>query len=507
MYYFVGLNIGKKLPGIEHSQIKRLKLFHQYHYPAKIITMNYSTELYRNAKNHGVSQDVISMYDFFQQSVGDYQYGGLDFYNMWKQDENMTIEHVEADNDLKLFYRDDYICYAHFYDSEYKHIDYINYFDAPYGSRRKVKREVYDLRGFLSSVKILGNNQETLYDSYYSPSGQEKITIYRTLKGDISRVILHDYKGQTFYFQTLADWQAFFLDELNEEGSIFFSDRSRFLIPALNKMKTEKIAVPIFHSIHLRQPDDPVHSEIRLPYQEAFRYMEHLDGFVVSTKKQKDDIDVRIRDKLIVRDIPVGVTPNNMKRVPYQKRNPYKIISVARYSEEKQLEHQLLTIKKLASEFPEIELHLFGYGDAATQFKEEKQLRQFVKENGLEDYVFFRGYQPSLKEEYETASLLLLTSKIEGFCLALLEAAQYGVPSIAYDIRYGPDTIVEDGFNGYLIAPNNVNGLIEKTRMLLNDTEKRVRMSNNAYVKAQEFSEKHVMMRWQKLIEDIQKTD
>ncbi|MGO3838574.1 MAG: hypothetical protein ACTJHZ_09425 [Vagococcus sp.] len=43
--------------------------------------------------------------------------------------------------------------------------------------------------------------------------------------------------------------------------------------------------------------------------------------------------------------------------------------------------------------------------------------------------------------------------------------------------------------------------------MLLNDTEKRVRMSNNAYVKAQEFSEKHVMMRWQKLIEDIQKTD
>lgn len=40
---------------------------------------------------------------------------------------------------------------------------------------------------------------------------------------------------------------------------------------------------------------------------------------------------------------------------------------------------------------------------------------------------------------------------MEGFSLALLECQSYGVPMISYDIKYGPNELVKDGLNGYLI--------------------------------------------------------
>ena len=51
-------------------------------------------------------------------------------------------------------------------------IDYINYFDT---SRRKIKRELYDTRGFLSCTRILSTDQKIQSEFYYSPSGEVKL--------------------------------------------------------------------------------------------------------------------------------------------------------------------------------------------------------------------------------------------------------------------------------------------------------------------------------------------
>ena len=58
---------------------------------------------------------------------------------------------------------------------------------------------------------------------------------------------------------------------------------------------------------------------------------------------------------------------------------------------------------------------------------------------------------------------------MEGFSLALLECESHGVPSISYDIQYGPGELIQDGKNGYLIEKNNQHMLFEKVKLLLNN--------------------------------------
>ena len=56
---------------------------------------------------------------------------------------------------------------------------------------------------------------------------------------------------------------------------------------------------------------------------------------------------------------------------------------------------------------------------------------------------------------------------MEGFSLALLECQSYGVPMISYDIKYGPNELVKDGLNGYLIPKNDKEELTNKVKYLL----------------------------------------
>ena len=61
----------------------------------------------------------------------------------------------------------------------------------------------------------------------------------------------------------------------------------------------------------------------------------------------------------------------------------------------------------------------------------------------LENNVFLRGFIPDLSQEYNNAYLSIVTSNMEGFSLALLEGQSFGVPTISYDIKYGPNELVK----------------------------------------------------------------
>lgn len=113
------------------------------------------------------------------------------------------------------------------------------------------------------------------------------------------------------------------------------------------------------------------------------------------------------------------------------------MISVARYSPEKQLHHQIKLINSLKSDFPDIQLHLYGFGI------EKENLINLIAQYKLENNVFLRGFIPDLSQEYNNAYLSIVTSNMEGFSLALLEGQSFGVPTISYDIKYGPNELVK----------------------------------------------------------------
>jgi len=72
--------------------------------------------------------------------------------------------------------------------------------------------------------------------------------------------------------------------------------------------------------------------------------------------------------------------------------------------------------------------------------------------------VDFRGPRAGMDGAWAEIGLLAVTSRAEGLPLAVLEAMANGVPVAAFAVGALPD-VINDGVNGYLAAPENLDAL------------------------------------------------
>lgn len=146
---------------------------------------------------------------------------------------------------------------------------------------------------------------------------------------------------------------------------------------------------------------------------------------------------------------------------------------------------------------PDWSWHIYGDGS------EEKRLRQRAKELGLEESVRFMGRSKSLEAAYRSASLYVLPSRSEGFGLVLAEAKAFRLPTIAFDIPFGPRTIIQDGVNGSLISPFDVQAMAEAILALIEDKALRIRYSEQAQLGMERFREADVVLKWEQLLKGL----
>ncbi len=78
---------------------------------------------------------------------------------------------------------------------------------------------------------------------------------------------------------------------------------------------------------------------------------------------------------------------------------------------------------------------------------------------GLAPHIQWSGWMDDPWSGVATASLLLLTSAMEGFGLILVEALARGVPVAAMDCDFGPREIIQTGKNGWLIDQGDTGAL------------------------------------------------
>ena len=69
--------------------------------------------------------------------------------------------------------------------------------------------------------------------------------------------------------------------------------------------------------------------------------------------------------------------------------------------------------------------------------------------------------QPELSAWYSRANVTVLPSVEDGFAIVLLQAMACGSPIIATENSGGPDCI-EEGKNGFVVPPRDVDALAEK---------------------------------------------
>jgi len=167
------------------------------------------------------------------------------------------------------------------------------------------------------------------------------------------------------------------------------------------------------------------------------------------------------------------------------------VLFVGRITSEKQLEHALEVFGALASQ--DTDLHFVIVGGAGPE--DEGYLQQVKDTNANETWfnrVHWLGFCHDVTKWYVHASLLVLTSKHEGFGRVLVEAMAQATPVVAYAVGGVPE-VFDDGVEGYLISPDDKQGMIKACSNIIHDEDLRHRLGQAGQQRAKQFSiDKHI---------------
>lgn len=348
------------------------------------------------------------------------------------------------------------------------------------------RKDVIDSQGFLYYTSYYLNNYLSR-QIHYRKDG----SIYLTREFDakngkdtIKSIVLFLESNIVKRFKNFDEFKKYFILEFIVSPITYLVGEARGLdsvILSINDSRVRKIFMT--HSIHIR-PDTDI---IRAGNRPVLNNLNNIDSLVVLTEKQKNDIEKRFgkRDNYFV--IPHSID----KKYINIDTEENKVVIVSRLHEEKNIDHAIRAFKKVVSKVPNAKLHIYGDGP------EKGKLNQLIEKLNLVDNIKLKGYSSDIDNVLQSADCLILTSKYEGFGMVILESIANGTPVIAYNIKYGPSDMIDDGKNGYLVSNSDENDLAEKIikYLKLNESEKKM-FSLNSIKKADEFSHANFSKKW-----------
>lgn len=500
MYYFVNEYILQKNSSVEHTAMKRVKLFNHYKQPAKIITKIYDQLLHQTIGQFGISDDeVLNMFDYFQGTTQKATAKVLT-----TDDMNLPIEYevVVGANFSRVFNGDRLVENVGFIPGTVGRVFYQEFFDQ---LGNHIGTDLWDWRGFKSSTQYFGQDGQLIVQHYYAIDGTTKLVEYfsKDTNGNPlpARIILKDYlnRGDVF-FQNPDELFAFFLKEIGKRDgeATFIVDRPGTGVKpllALDDASRKYIYVPINHAV---KPNDPIHAELDGFLEPAFEHFSHFNGFITGTMQQTKHLLARY-PKANIFSIPATTTlplsKEQAEKIEMDQRQQHSLIYVGRIAPDKQIDQQLRMFALVKARIPDATLTLFGYGDS----KYITSMQDLVKELKLTDAVAFKDYVADLTDQYDQYQVMTNMSLADGGPLAIQEAFVHGTPVVSYRFNYGPEDYIDDGENGFLIDPGQSLTMAEKIIDLFQDNDKLQNFSEAAYVKAHtKWTRRKVWNQWQK---------
>ena len=108
---------------------------------------------------------------------------------------------------------------------------------------------------------------------------------------------------------------------------------------------------------------------------------------------------------------------------------------IIRLSDQKGYDLLLEAVKNLWEEYPDWHLDILGEGEMSDYLSEK------IRVYHLEKNVCLKGYTGDVVTEYLSSSIYVMSSRYEGFPMALLEAISCGLPVVSVDCPEGPADI------------------------------------------------------------------
>lgn len=149
--------------------------------------------------------------------------------------------------------------------------------------------------------------------------------------------------------------------------------------------------------------------------------------------------------------------------------------SVTRFSE---IKNPLATIKAFAAlldQRSEVRLHLTMIGDGPLHASAIK----LAEELAISDHVSLPGSALDVSETVSQFDVFVLPSHREGISNTILEAMAAGVPVIATNVG-GSSELVTPEDNGFLVSPNDLDGLVDAMCHLVDDPAKMRAFATNS---------------------------
>lgn len=141
------------------------------------------------------------------------------------------------------------------------------------------------------------------------------------------------------------------------------------------------------------------------------------------------------------------------------------MLAMGRLAHEKGFDFLLNAYARLAEEYPDWDLWIWGDGP------ERATLEIQVTALGLAGRVFLPGRTKQPWDEMEKADIFVLPSRFEGFGMVMLEAMGLGTPVIAFDCPSGPREVSRNGQ-----PPQDADALAVAMARIMNDRDERVRL-------------------------------
>ena len=218
--------------------------------------------------------------------------------------------------------------------------------------------------------------------------------------------------------------------------------------------------------------------------------LKRLDKFVVLTEEDYNNWP-ELNNVVVIPD------PLTFSSSTYSPLTERRVIAVGRYVYQKGFDLLLKAWAIVEKECPDWILTIIGQG-------ERLQYENLIDELKIDrTRCKLLGPTERIQDEYMRSSLLVLSSRFEGFGMVLVEAMACGLPAVSFDCPCGPKDIIQNNVDGVLVESGNVEKLAEAIVMMIQNAEQRKNMATKAIENVQRFKMDQIAELWKSLFESL----
>ena len=174
-----------------------------------------------------------------------------------------------------------------------------------------------------------------------------------------------------------------------------------------------------------------------------------------------------------------------------------RLLYVRAFSQVYNPQMAIYVLHKVLKKYSDAKLCMVGPDKDGTLEKTKDLVRQF----GIENHVVFMGKMEKyawidLSKEYD---IFINTTNFDNTPVSVMEAMALGLPVVSTNVG-GIPYLVEDGVDGLLVEPKNVDEMCEKVEYLLEYPDKAYMLAMAARKKVGSFSWSRVKKEWDKVL-------